>query len=211
LNATTVRCGAHFCFALAFLVGGYLVLRGGWPIVIVGVASTLSAYAYSAGPWRISHSNLGELFVLVFFGLIAVGGTYYLQTGSVTAQSLLAGAYVGAPACAVLVVNNHRDRAEDLRAGRRTLSILAGETGSKAIYGGLLAVPFVLLPLLGADERFWWWLPLLVAPLAVSLARRLWVERLGPGLNLVLARTSQLQLMLGVALACAWLLPRQFS
>lgn len=211
LSASEVRRGALACGALAFLAGCYLVARGGWPIVAIGLASTIAAYAYSSGPWRISHSSLGEVFVLVFFGLVAVGGTYYLQTGNITAQAILAGAYVGAPASAVLVVNNYRDRAEDLRAGRRTLSIVAGTTASKALYAGLLAVPFVLLPMLGEGERFWWWLPLLLAPLAVALARRLWAERIGVGLNVVLARTAQLQLVLGVALVCAWLLPRSFS
>ncbi len=211
LTSQEVRHGAAVCFILAFCVGCYLVAIGGWPIVAIGVSSLLAALAYSGGPWRISHSSLGELFVLAFFGLAAVGGTYYLQTGDITLRAILAGIYVGAPASAVLTVNNHRDREEDTRAGRRTLSIVVGKKATKAVYVALLAIPFVVLPVLGDGGEFWWWLPMLALPWALTLARHFCTARAGAGFNAVLARTASLQLVLGIALAAAWLLPLRLA
>jgi len=207
LSLREVRRGAMICFALAGAAGAYLVAHGGWPILALGIASVVAARAYSAGPWRISHSSLGELFVLLFFGLAAVGGSYYLQTGDLTVRALLAGLYVGAPASAVLLVNNHRDRDEDRRSGRRTLALRAGVTASKAIYAALLTLPFLLLPALGGGSAFTWWLPLVVAPWAAALVASLWNLPVGAQLNHVLGQTAQLQLALGVALAGAWLVP----
>lgn len=207
LNSREVRMGALLSFVLAFVIGCYLVAQGGWPILAIGITSLLAGFAYSGGPWRISYSMLGEVFVLAFFGLAAVGGTYYLQTGTISVSVLLAGLFVGAPASAVLVVNNHRDRDEDARAGRRTLSIVLGETGTKVAFALLLGLPFVLLPALGEADRFWWWLPALMVPWAVALVRQLAVQPVGAGLNSVLGRTARFQLALGVALSLAWLLP----
>ena len=207
LSAREVRLGAGVCFGLALLIGSYLIAAGGWPIAALGIASLLAGIGYSSGPHPISYSSLGELFVLLFFGLAAVGGTYYLQTGDINTKVLLAGIYVGTPASAVLIVNNHRDRVQDKRAGRRTLAIIFGETVTKIIYTALLTLPFALLPALDSREDFWWWLLLPLALWAVALIRRLWIEPIGTGLNTVLARTALLQLALCAALAAAWLLP----
>lgn len=207
LSSREVRMGALLCFVLAFLIGCYLVARGGWPILAIGLASLLAGFAYSGGPWRISYSSLGELFVLAFFGLAAVGGTYYLQTGTITVTALVAGLFVGAPASAVLVVNNHRDREEDARVGRCTLSIVLGEPGTKLAFAAILLMPFALLPALGETGRFWWWLPALMLPWAVGLVRQLWTQPVGAGLNEVLGETARFQLALGLALSMAWLAP----
>ena len=117
---------AFHCFGAAAGAGLFLVFVGGWPILALGVASLVCGWAYSDGPAPIAYSALGEVFVLLFFGIFAVAGTVWLAAGSVGTASVLAGAALGLFAAAVLMVNNHRDRAEDARVGRRTLAILVG-------------------------------------------------------------------------------------
>ena len=109
LGAGAVRLGAWLAFALAFLCGIYLVGHGGWPIVAIGLASLAAGWAYTGGPKPIAYGPLGEIFVFVFFGLVAVGGSYYLQTLTLTAVALIAAALVGIHAAAVITVNNYRD------------------------------------------------------------------------------------------------------
>ena len=117
---------------LALLLGLYLAIAGGWVVLLLGAASLSAAWAYSGGPWPISYSPLGELFVWLFFGLVAVVGTYYLQTGGhFDGYALAAGATMGLPAAAVLVVNNTRDRDADRAAGRRTFAVVFGLSASR--------------------------------------------------------------------------------
>lgn len=204
LAAAQVRHGATACFALAFLIGLYLAWIGGWPIVLLGLASLAAAHAYSGGPWPIAYSPLGELFVLLFFGLAAVGGTYYLLTASLTVTALTGGIVVGLPAAAVLLINNYRDRKTDRRAGRRTLAILLGRPAARRLYGLLLLLPLALCPMINPDPH-WRWLPLLALPLALSLIRRLESQPIDSGLNRLLAQTAQYQLALGLLLALSLL------
>lgn len=190
-----VRQAAFLCFALAGLGGLYLVRIGGWPILLIGLLSLLSGYAYSAGRRPISHLPVGELFVIAFFGLAAVGGTYLLQTGRLSANAVLAGLAVGCFAAAVLLVNNSRDRIEDGRAGRRTLAILAGPRLSVMLYGLFMLTPFVQPLAIGWAERMYGaWLPLLLLPMAVLAVRRFGAATGGPDFNRLLALTAKLQL-----------------
>ncbi len=206
LAAAQVRRGAMACFALAFLIGLYLAWIGGWPIVALGLASLAAAYAYSGGPWPIAYSPLGEVFVLLFFGLAATGGTYYLMTASLTGPALIAGFIVGLPAAAVLLVNNYRDLDSDRRAGRHTLAILLDRPAARRLYGLLLLTPLALCPMINPDP-LWRWLPLLALPLALSLIQRLESQPIDSGLNPLLAQTAQYQLALGLLLVLP-LLPR---
>ena len=205
LPATAVRRAAQVCFAGAFLLGGYLVWAAGLVILAIGVASIAAGWAYSGGPKPVSYTALGEVFVFVFFGLAAVIGSYFLQTGVIDPAALLAGAVIGMPAAAVLVVNNLRDIDEDRRAGRRTVAVLLGRRASCVEYTALLVLPFALLPLVdpALASVGWGWLPWLVAPFAVRLALRLWRQPAGAGLNGVLADTARLQAGLGLALCAA--------
>jgi 1,4-dihydroxy-2-naphthoate octaprenyltransferase len=113
-------------FGLAAIFGFYLISRGGWPIMVVGVLSILSGILYTAGPLPLGYLGLGDLFVLLFFGPVAVGGTYYLQTHSINAIVIIAGLAPGLISTAILAVNNLRDRQTDKAAGKKTLVVRLG-------------------------------------------------------------------------------------
>jgi 1,4-dihydroxy-2-naphthoate polyprenyltransferase len=204
LRPAQVRRAALLSFATAFFVGLWLAWQGGWPILAIGLASIACAWAYSGGARPIAYSALGELFVWVFFGLAAVAGSYYLQAGRFDAMALAAGALLGLPAAAVLVVNNYRDMDNDRRAGRRTFAVVFGARASRIEYGTLLLLPFVLLPLLALAGGPGWLLGMLALPWAVLMVRRFVTTPAGPAFNELLADTARLQLVLG-ALICAGL------
>lgn len=199
-----VRAAALFAFALAFLLGVYLAIAGGWPIVAVGLASLVAGWAYSGGPRPISYSPFGEAFVLFFFGLVAVGGSHYLQSGALTPAAILAGLAVGAPAAAVLMVNNLRDVVADSAAGRRTLAAVLGDRGARAVHAGLMLAPFPLLPQFALRPGAW--LALLALPLVIALLRRARTAQ-GAELNGVLADTARAQFVFGLLYATGSLLP----
>ncbi|MDJ0738599.1 MAG: 1,4-dihydroxy-2-naphthoate octaprenyltransferase [Gammaproteobacteria bacterium] len=194
-----VKRGAWLAFGLAFIGGLYLVAVGGWPILLIGLASLTAGWAYSGGPRPLSHTAWGEVFVVVFFGLVAVGGSYYLQRGTLTSAALGVGLAMGLHAAAVLLVNNLRDHASDRRAGRRTLVHVTRPARAYWLYGLLLLGPFPLLALvlhpqgIGAA-----WLAL---PVCLWLAWR--CTRLPPSrqMNSQLALTAFAQVLLGALLS----------
>jgi 1,4-dihydroxy-2-naphthoate octaprenyltransferase len=202
LTPAEVRSGMVVAFALATLAGLYLTRIAGWPVVAIGVASILSGVAYTGGPYPLGYHGLGDLFVLVFFGFVAVCGTTFVQTGSVSTLSLWASIPVGALATAVLVVNNVRDREQDAAAGKHTLAVKLGPTGGRVEYAILLlasyAVPVVLV--VAQRRSAWVLLPLLTLPWGMGLVRRIWRDR-GRELNGLLKRTAQLLLVFGSLLA----------
>ncbi len=199
-----LRRGMVVVFGLAALVGLYLVAVGGWPILAVGVAAILAAILYTGGPLPYGYVGLGDLFVFLFFGLVAVMGTYYVQAGQVTWGSFLAAVPVGLLITAILVVNNLRDIESDRRAGKRTLAVLLGRRGARLEYT-LLLVGAYLGPLLLwlLDGRGpWVLLPWLTLPLAWRWTRFVWDDaRYGPPLNQALAGTAQLSLLFSLLLA----------
>src|SRR5450755_3054159 len=140
-----VRTASRGCFALATVIGLMLAWRGGWPILVAGIASATAAMAYSGGPRPISYTPFGDFVVWLFFGLVAVSGTYYLQTLSLSPGVLVAATMVGLPAAAVLVVNNYRDLDPDRVVGKRTLAVCLGRRFSRWQYALLVLAPFVLL------------------------------------------------------------------
>ena len=193
LTPGQVEAGMWTVFAAAALIGLYLAYLGGWPILLVGVLSILAAIAYTAGPFPLGYNGLGDLFVFIFFGLVAVLGTYYLQARALSTDALVASLPVGLLVTGILVVNNVRDVETDRAVGKRTLAVLLGRNGARAEYIALLvvayAVPFVLW--LGFGFSAWTLLPLLTIPLALRLARTV-STRTGPVLNRALAGTAQL-------------------
>lgn len=202
LTPGTVQAGAWFSFALAFLCGVYLVWHGGWPIVAIGLASLSAGWAYTGGPKPIAYGPLGELFVFLFFGLLAVGGSYYLQTLHLTFSALLAATLVGIHAAAVITVNNYRDRDGDQKNGKNTLVVRMGRPATKRFYAAQMLAPYALLPLFSGPG----WLaalPLLSLPLALSLIRRFCCETPGPIFNQILAATAGLQLTFALLLSIA--------
>lgn len=205
-NAASVRRAATLSSALAFILGIYLVAVGGWPILVAGLASLIAGWAYSGGPRPISHSSLGELFVLLFFGLVAVAGSHWLQLGAWSPDALLAGLVVGLPAAAVLLINNYRDLETDLRGGRRTLASVLGRKHSRLLYVALMLLPFAVLPRLSLHGLQGAWLGFLALPLSLSLIRRLLRDPSGVELNSLLAGTAQTGFALGLALSIGVLL-----
>jgi 1,4-dihydroxy-2-naphthoate octaprenyltransferase len=196
LSAAAVHRAAFFCFGLSFLLGIYLVWLGGWPIVLLGLASLLAGYGYTGGPRPIAYTPLGELFVLLFFGLAAVGGTYYLQTLHLSWDAIMAGFAVGLPAAAVLVINNYRDLETDIKAGKRTLTTYIGRVRSRYLYALMILLPLPLALLLNPQPLLRW-LPWLSLPMALWLLHQLWHLPIDQRLNALLARTAQYQLLFG--------------
>jgi 1,4-dihydroxy-2-naphthoate octaprenyltransferase len=207
LTPREVRLAIVLAVAATVLVGLPLVARWGAPVLLMGLASVMAALAYMGGPRPIAYTPLGELMVFVFFGLIAVIGSGYIQLGEVTPALATAGAAIGALAAAVLVVNNHRDIAHDASTGRRTFGVLFGARASTALYAVLLLAPFALVPLLvWQTASHLLWLPLLALPGAVSLVRTLPQTPAGLAFNGLLMRTVMLQLIYGAMLTIGTLL-----
>ena len=204
-TARQVRSASRSAFVLAFLIGIYLVAQGGWAILLIGLASLVAGVVYSGGPRPISHTPLGEVFVWIFFGILAVAGSYWLQAGTLTPAAWLAGAAVGLPASAVLLVNNLRDIVADTRSGRRTLAAVLGDKKSRRLYGVLMLSPFASLPLFAVLGLTGAWLALLTLPPGLMLVKRIRFTQ-GPALNLLLARTAQYALGFAVCLAAGVLL-----
>jgi 1,4-dihydroxy-2-naphthoate octaprenyltransferase len=189
-----VKRAAHLTFLLSFALGLLLVLRGGWPILLLGLAAIAAGYAYTSGPRPIAYGPYGELYVLCFFGIAAVAGTYYLQTLTLTASAITLGIAMGLPAAAVLLLNNYRDFDTDRAAGRRTLCHVIGRPAARVLYAALLIVPVAMLLLGGLPG--WTWPVLLALPLAVRLGLRLWHGAKGPALNAMLGQTALYQMAL---------------
>ena len=192
--------GPPSCSGLAFAIGIYLVAVGGWPILVAGLLSIAAGYAYTAGPYPLGYHGLGDVAVFVFFGLVAVCGTVWVQLGELPAQAWLAAVPVGALATAVLCVNNLRDIETDRIAGKRTLAVRFGAAGARTEYtllvGGALLVPVAYVVLHGGVA----WLPVLCMPPAFRLVRAAWRES-GAALNLLLERTARLALVFSALFA----------
>jgi 1,4-dihydroxy-2-naphthoate octaprenyltransferase len=160
----------------------------------------IAAVAYTGGPYPLAYHGLGDVFVFVFFGLVAVNGTVLLQTGNVTGLSLAVSLPVACLATAILVVNNLRDIGTDARAGKRTLAVRIGAAATRLQYAALVSIPFVVALLLAAVAGPALLVTLLAVPLAVREVRALH-ERDGAALNASLAGTARLHLIFGVLLA----------
>ncbi len=162
LKADVVLTGAYVCFSLAALCGIPLIIRAGWPLLVIGVASIVAAYAYTGGPYPLAYHGLGELFVLLFFGLIAVGGSYYVQRLELDRNAILAGFAVGFLAVALLAINNLRDVQNDRASNKKTLVVRFGEKFGRIEITLSVVLPFILAP-------FITWIPLAALPLALFL------------------------------------------
>lgn len=204
VSPSAVLRATIIAFLGAALIGIYLVVVGGWPILLLGLASIAAGIAYTAGPFPLGYHGLGDLFCFVFFGIFAVMGTYYLQTGSVTVTSLEASIPVGFLVTAILVVNNLRDMETDRIARKMTLAARFGRKAGRAEYGvlvlGSYAFP-VVMAATGATTWWLFWLPLLTLPFALSLVRVVSGRVDGPSLNLALKGTGQLHLGFGFLFA----------
>jgi 1,4-dihydroxy-2-naphthoate octaprenyltransferase len=200
ISASSMRRAMVLAFGFATLCGVYLAYVAGWPVIAIGVASVLSGVAYTGGPYPLGYHGLGDLFVLVFFGFVAVCGTTYVQAGYVPPLAWAAALPVGALATAILVVNNVRDRETDVGAGKRTLAVRFGKRAGVIEYAWLLAAAYATpLVLWQRGASPWVLLPVLTAPWAIVLTRQL-ATREGSSLNATLASTAKLLLVFGLLL-----------
>jgi len=183
-------------FAAAFAVGLYLVAISGWPLLVVGILSILAGVLYTGGPRPYGYEGLGEVFVFLFFGVVAVAGTYYVQTVSVSWEAFVLAAPVGLLAAAILEVNNIRDMETDRTAGKRTLAVRIGRSHTRTLFAVtvLLAFPLAAAPWalgsLGSGLLLSW----LALPLAVGPIRTVRTRTDGPTLNRCLADTARLEI-----------------
>ncbi len=183
LSVRELQGGLILSLLLAVISGGWLVLQGGWPFALLGLASVLGVLAYSAGPVPLASHGLGEVTVFLFFGLLAVCGSYYLQRQTLPPEVWLAALQMGLLTAAIMLVNNLRDRDSDALAGKTTLALWLGERATRLVYAALILLPFVLLP---TNILSFVWCAL---PAALWLVLRIW-RRYGIKLNRQLAQTA---------------------
>ncbi len=195
-----VKRAAIVAFGAAAVIGLVLAAASSWWLVLVGAASIAAGYLYTGGPRPYGYAGLGEVFVFVFFGLVATVGTSYLQVGRVTGLAVLAAVPVGLLAVAMLVVNNLRDIPGDTVSGKRTLAVRLGPPATRVLYAGCLLAPFAAAVAI-AVARPWALLALLASPLAVSPVRTVLAGEEGPGLIAVLGAGGKMQLVFGALLA----------
>ena len=207
LTPAAMRLGMIVVFGAAALVGLYLIWVGGWLIFGLGVAALLAAVAYTGGPFPFGYYGLGDLFVFLFFGLVGVGGTYYLQALTVTPAVLVAASAVGLLVTNILVVNNLRDIDTDRRAKKHTLAVILGRRGARIEYTLWLILAYLLLLWLwwGMGRSVWILLPWLTLPLALPLLRAIYGAE-GKALNGTLAGSARLSLFFSLLLAIGLLL-----
>jgi 1,4-dihydroxy-2-naphthoate octaprenyltransferase len=198
-TAPQVLVAALLAFAVAGVAGLVLAALSSWWLVAVGAICIAAAWTYTGGPLPYGYRALGEVFVFVFFGLVAVVGTTYVQTGTLPGLAFAVAVPIGLLIVAILVVNNLRDIAGDADVGKRTLAVLLGERTTRLTYVGLLAVPFLVVLAVGV-VRPWALLGLLAAPLAVPPARTVLSGGRGPALIAALQGTGLLTLATGVLL-----------
>lgn len=202
LTSKQVMRGAGFCFLIAFVLGIPLVIKGGTPIIFVGLISIALAYGYTGGPFPLAYKGLGDLFVIVFFGLIAVMTTFYLHTGFVDMRALVAGFQVGFLATVLIAINNLRDQPQDKLVGKKTLAVRFGITFARIEIAFMAIAPFLL-------GMYWFnqgWisaavLPILAFAFAHRVIRGVCTSEPGPIFNRYLAMAAALQMVFGVMLA----------
>ncbi len=202
LTSRQVMAGGFFCLVLALAFGIPLVIKGGLPIILIGILSLVLAYAYTGGPYPLAYRGLGDLFVFLFFGLVAVGGVVYLHLGRWPADALVAGAQTGLLGTVLIAINNFRDHSQDLLAGKRTLAARFGPRFARVQIPTLLFCAYALC-------LWWFWtgrawatfLPLLSLPLAVQVARGIFYNEPSPLFNRYLGKAAGTQLAFGGLLA----------
>jgi 1,4-dihydroxy-2-naphthoate polyprenyltransferase len=212
ISPEQMRNAAGIVLGVAALIGLYLVMVGGWPILAIGIAALLAAVAYTGGPFPYGYAGLGDLFVFLFFGLVAVNGTYYLQTGEITGLALLISICAGALVTAILVVNNIRDMETDARAGKRTLAVIFGLRSAQIEYLGLMLIAYLGVILIWqiAGGSLFLLLPIISMPLALRHIQEIWRPEIEQGdrrhLNATLAGTARLSLFFSLLLSAGLLL-----
>jgi 1,4-dihydroxy-2-naphthoate octaprenyltransferase len=210
IDQAGVKRGIVVAFGLAVLIGAYLAWVGGWPIIAIGILSVISGLAYTGGPFPLGYHGLGDLFVFIFFGIIAVTGTAYLQSGHWSMLALLLSIPIGLLVTNILVINNLRDLPTDIAAGKRTLATRIGARATRTQYALFTIIAFVIPLAIGLTDpsRRLIMLPLVVLPLALRRVMTVAKGTSGRELNPILQRTGRLLLLFGALLAAGAALSR---
>lgn len=201
ISHDSVRRGIVVAFGIAALLGGYLAWVGGWPIILIGILSIICGLAYTGGPWPFGYHGLGDVFVFVFFGLIAVTGTAYLQLGRWSGVPGLVAIPIGLLVTNILVINNLRDLPTDRAAGKHTLAVRIGDRATRLQYLFFVVLSYAMVGGFAIASRDWWlFLPFASLPLAGAAASRVMSGTAGRELNPMLKRSGQILLAFGVLL-----------
>jgi 1,4-dihydroxy-2-naphthoate octaprenyltransferase len=205
-----VLIATYVSFGLAVLFGIYLIAVAGWELLLVGAASILAGVAYTGGPKPYGYEGLGEVFVFLFFGVVAVVGSFFVQVESLHWEAFALAVPVGLLAAGILVVNNVRDIDSDRRAGKRTLAVKLGRERTRVLYAAVVYLAYLLTPVtwLFGPTTAWVLLPWLTLPLAAAVVRIVRTRTDGPSLNGALARSGMLQLAFCILLSAGLLLSR---
>jgi 1,4-dihydroxy-2-naphthoate octaprenyltransferase len=205
-----VLIATYVSFGVAVLAGTYLVAVAGWQLLLVGAASILAGVLYTGGPRPYGYEGLGEVFVFLFFGIVAVAGSYFVQVKHLQWEAFALAVPVGLLAAAILVVNNYRDIETDRRAGKRTLAVRLGRERTRVLFASMVYLAYLSTPITWAfgSLKAWVLLPWLTIPLAAQVVRVVRNRTDGASLNGALAQTGMLQLAFCTLLASALLLSR---
>lgn len=206
LSSGQVMALGSLCFLLAVLCGVPLVIKGGWVIVGIGIASVLMGYSYTAGPFPLAYLGLGDLFVILFFGLLAVTGVVFLNTGKWMEEAFVLGLQIGLHATVLIAINNLRDRSGDILVNKKTLAVRFGTQFSRWEIAVLCFLPFIL--------NIYWWvtgfkIPALISlfaiPLAVKITKNIFAEEPSPIYNKYLGQAAGLHMLFGLLIAMGFM------
>ncbi|WP_413583416.1 1,4-dihydroxy-2-naphthoate octaprenyltransferase [Bdellovibrio sp. HCB288] len=207
LSANQVMALGSLCFALAIACGIPLVMKGGVAIVIIGIASVLMGYSYTAGPFPLAYLGLGDLFVILFFGLLAVMGMVFLNTGDWMIEAFILGLQIGFHATTLIAINNLRDREGDKLVNKKTMAVRFGVKFSRYEIAAMAFLPFVL-------NLYWWFegykiaaiVSMFALPLAVKLTKNVFQTEPGPAYNKFLGQAAGLHLVFGLLITLGFAL-----
>jgi 1,4-dihydroxy-2-naphthoate octaprenyltransferase len=200
ISSTAVMWGGIICLVIALLLGIPLVIHGGWPIVVIGICSLFLAYGYTGGPFPLAYMGLGDLFVILFFGLIAVGGMNYLYAQVLRDAAIIGGLQIGFLATVLIAINNLRDREQDMKVGKKTLAVRFGISFVRLEIATLIGASFAL-------NVYWleWglaaYLPCLLLPLALKIIWDVFSTEPSEAYNKFLAQAALLHLGFGLLLS----------
>lgn len=191
-----VMAMATLFFAIAVILGIPLVLHGGWPIVIIGFVSVLMGYAYTSGPYPLAYKGLGDLFVIIFFGLVAVGGLYYLLVGNYSESAFIVGLQIGFLSTVLIAINNLRDMDTDKEVGKKTLAVRLGLFGARMWIVFLVVAPFLVGYYWLFHSKMWFYIiPMFSFPLGLAVMKRILKNPPSEKYNQYLAMSSAYSLL----------------
>jgi 1,4-dihydroxy-2-naphthoate polyprenyltransferase len=207
ITVTEMKMGIAIVFLTAFALGLYLVYTGGFFVLLIGIASILAGFAYTAGPYPLAYNGLGDMFVFMFFGVVGTAGTYYVQAHTLSYLPFLCSIPVGALITNILVVNNYRDIDEDRAANKYTLAVKFGRGFTRYQFIFLLLISFIMPLILyfGFDFKYWVFLPYITIPIAFRLIKMLYSYE-GKELNKTLELTARLSAIFGLLFSAGILL-----